>query len=165
MPKVTMSGLVLVCLALTACGGEGGDKTFEGEGYSFTYPGEWDEREIDTITPGALLLTAFAPEEGLNALIFEVSDVGTPVTESNIDAVAEDVASALQESTEGPTQLTVAGLPALRIVSHPQSGLTRRITTVFDGKTGYVFDCGFTPERAEEMKRGCEQAEESFQVE
>jgi len=170
VPKVTTSGLVLVvCLALTACsgddGGGGGDKTFQGDGYSFTYPGEWDEREVDEITPGALLLTAFAPTEGLNALIFEVSDAGQSITESNIDSVAEDVAGALQESTEGPTRVTVAGLPGLRIISYPQSDLTRRITTVFDRRTAYVFDCGFTPERADEMKRGCEQAEKSFQVE
>jgi hypothetical protein len=69
------------------------------------------------------------------------------------------------ESTEGPTRLTVAGLPALRIISHPQSGLTRRIATVYDGATAYVFDCGFTPEGTDEMKRGGDQVEDSFQVE
>jgi len=169
--KVALVTFVLVgALAASAgCGGGGGDgggdKTFEGDGYAFTYPGDWDEREFGEVTPGAALTTAFAPEEGLNGLIFEINDTGNPVTESNIDALAEDLAGAIQESTEGPTRLTVSGLPALRIVSHPQSGLTRRITTVFDGTTAYVFDCGFTPPLAEKMKLGCDQVEESFQVE
>jgi hypothetical protein len=146
-----------------ACGGGDGDKTFRGEGYSFTYPGEWDERDVEA-TPGAVLTTAFAPEGGLNALIFEVN-TGPPVTESNIDAFEDQLAEAIQESTEGPTRLRVAGLPALRIVAHPQSGTTRRVTTVFDEETAYIFDCGFTPSREDEMTRGCDQVEDSFQVE
>jgi len=156
---------LLACIALGACGGGGsGDKTFEREGVSFTYPADWEEREIGEVTPGAAFITAFAPGEGLNGLIFEINEGGPPVDESNIDAVAEDVAGALQESTEGPNRLTVDGLPALRIVSHPQSGLARQITSVFDGTTAYVFDCGFTPERSDEMQRGCSQALESFKV-
>ena len=39
------------------------------------------------------------------------------------------------------------------------------LTYAFDGRTQYVLDCEFTPERAEEMKRGCEQVVGSFQVE
>ena len=148
------------------CGGDSGDNTFEGEGISFTYPEEWEEREaVGGGTPGAAFTTAFAPEAGVNNLIFEIGDIGSPVTESNIDAFADDLAGALEESTEGPTRLTVAGLPALRIVSHPETDSSRRITQVFDGATGYIFDCGFTSARAEEMKRGCDQAEDSFQVE
>jgi hypothetical protein len=165
VPKVTWGGVVLVSLVLAACGGGGGDGTFEGEGVTFDYPEDWEQREIDPVTPEATFTTAFAPEEGLSGLIFEIGDAGTRITESNIDAVAEDVAGAIQESTEGPTVLTVAGLPAIRIISHPQSGLTRRITTVFDGATAYVIDCGFTPERAEDMETGCDQVLESFQVE
>ena len=103
--------LMLLWLPLAACGREGGDKTFKGDGYSFTYPGEWEEREVGTVTPGAVFLTAFAPGEGLSGLIFEVN-TGPLITESTIDAVIEDVAGALQESTEGPTRVTVAGLPA-----------------------------------------------------
>ena len=159
-------------VALTGCGGEngdsgneGGDKTFEGKGYSFTYPAEWEEYELDEVNPGAALTTVFAPEEGLSGLIFEISDGGSPVTADNIDEAEEDLAGAIQESTEGPIQLTMAGLPALRIVAHPRSDLTRRITTAFDGATLYLFDCAFTPERAEEMKRGCDQVEESFEIE
>ena len=39
------------------------------------------------------------------------------------------------------------------------------MTFAFDGRTEYFLDCEFTPERADEMKQGCEQAVESFHVE
>lgn len=168
--KVTLVAFLLAgAIGVSAgCGGGrsgDGDKTFEREDISFTYPGEWEELDPGEGAPGAIFDTAFGPQEGLDGLIFEINDAGTPVTEGNIDAVVEDVAGGIQESTEGPTRLTVAGLPAMRIVSHPQSDLTRRITMVFDGATAYIFNCGFTPPRAEEMQRGCDQVEESFQIE
>jgi hypothetical protein len=168
MMKVALVAFLLSAglVAGAGCGGGGsGDKTFEGDGYSFTYPSDWEEWEVGEVNPGAALTTAFGPEEAEGALVFEVGDAGTPITDSNIDTAAEELAGALQESTEGPIQLSVAGLPALRIVSHPRSGLTRRITTVFDGTTMYIFDCELTPPHVEEMKRGCDQVEESFEVE
>jgi hypothetical protein len=172
--KVTL----VTCLVLgslvagaAACGGGNGnasgdgDKTFEGDGYSLTYPAEWEEYEPDEVPPEVVFTTVFAPPTGESALIFEISDGGSPVTADNIDEAEEDLAGAIQESTEGPIQLTMAGLPALRIVAHPRSDLTRRITTAFDGATIYIFDCAFTPDQAEEMQRGCDQVEESFQIE
>jgi hypothetical protein len=36
---------------------------------------------------------------------------------------------------------------------------------MYDGKTEYFINCQFAPEAAEEMKQGCEQVAESFQVE
>jgi hypothetical protein len=58
--------LTLCCLALSACGGSGdgegertdalepnGDKTFEGNGFFFTYPQEWNGRAVDAQRAGA----------------------------------------------------------------------------------------------------------------
>ena len=45
--KVRTSAVALVCLALAACGGGGGgDTTFEHDGFSFTYPEDWEQREV-----------------------------------------------------------------------------------------------------------------------
>jgi hypothetical protein len=65
--------------------------------------------------------------------------------------------------------VTIDGLPGLRFEA---SGLDpegvrvqSRLIFVFDGRTVYALNCQFTPETAEEMKRGCEQVVESLQVE
>ena len=81
-------------MASAGCGGGGdGDKTFEGDGYSFTYPGDWSEREVvGGASPGEFFTRGFAPEEGVNGLIFAIADIDTPVTVSNIDTYAEDLA-------------------------------------------------------------------------
>jgi hypothetical protein len=162
VPRVTIIALLVVSLA--ACGGD--ENTFEREGVSFTYPENWGEAEYEAVDPAAVFGTAFTPEENsLTGLIFEISRGDVTVTEKNIDDVLADAAGALDPSTEGPSRLTVGGLPAIRFVSHPQAGLTRRVTFVFDGTTIYALNCAFTPERAEEMKRGCEQVVTSFAVE
>lgn len=161
-------GLTLTCLMLTfaACGGGSGDKTFERGEVAFSYPEEWDERTLEggPVTPDALFATVFAPGEGLNGLIFEISEGPISVTKSNLDAVLQDIAAGLDESTEGPTRTSVAGLPALSFESHPQSDLTRAVTFAFDGKTWYAFNCGYTAELAAEIKQGCEQVLSSFEV-
>jgi hypothetical protein len=43
--------------------------------------------------------------------------------------------------------------------------LQSRMIFVFDGTTEYFLNCQFTRERAEEIKRGCEQVVKSFHVE
>lgn len=47
MPLLTRLALLILAgagvLAALGCGGAGGDKTIEGDGYSFSYPGDWDE--------------------------------------------------------------------------------------------------------------------------
>ena len=117
MPRVTIFALLVVSLA--ACGGE--ENTFEREGVSFTYPENWGEAEYEAVDPAAVFGTAFTPEENsLTGLIFEISRGDVTVTEKNIDDVLADAAGALDPSTEGPSRLTVGGLPAIRFVSHPQ---------------------------------------------
>jgi hypothetical protein len=164
--NVTIALLVVLSLSLSACGGGGGDgdQTFAGDGYSFTYPAEWEELDAGEASPDATLLTAFGPGEGLDALLFEVYEDGSVVDETNIGAFQEDLAAAVRETTEGPTRLTVAGLPALRILAHPQPDRRRRVTTVFDGTTMYIFDCGYATDRAAEMLEGCDLIEESLEI-
>jgi hypothetical protein len=65
--------------------------------------------------------------------------------------------------------VTVGGLPGRSfegsLVSSNGVHVQARLTFAFDGRTEYLLNCEFTPEGAEEMKRGCTQAVESFQVE
>lgn len=167
VPMIKRSVAVVVCLVIAGCGGGDRENTFEREGISFTFPEEWEQRELEggPVSPDASFAAAFAPEEGLSALIFEINESDITVTQGNLDGVLQEVAASLDESSKGPTKTSVAGLPALRFESYPESNLTRAVTFVFDGKTWYAFNCGFTAQLAEEMKRGCEQAVSSFQVE
>lgn len=177
MAKVTFSVTVLVCLTLAACGGDG-DKTFEGDGYSFRYPGSWSQRAPAAPAQGTdIPVLLFGPREGADRLLLNVSRVGLSITESNIDSVSDQFAGEVEEMfrqsqgrlTKAPTRLTAGGLPALRFEG---SGVTPEgvrvrtlVTVVFDGRTQYFLSCQYTPERAEEIKRGCDQVVESFQVE
>lgn len=167
-------------VAFAGCGGGGGDKTFEGDGYSFTYPGEWKEREGGEAAAevGEPVSEAFfGPSEGPDGLTVQVFRVNLSITEGNIDELSGDIAEFIGELfrqgdgrvTSGPTPVTLGGLPGRAFEgSFINKGGTRvqtRLTLAFDGRTEYFLSCEFTPEGAEEMKRGCEQVEESFQVE
>jgi hypothetical protein len=186
-----LSLIVFVCLALAACGGDGddggarsGDKTFEGDGYSLTYPEEWIEMEAgepagQTGDDEPLSDAMFGPQaEGsdnhMNVLVFPLN---LAVTEANLDEVSDEFARLVGEAlrqadgevTSGPTRVTVGGLPGLSfdgsLVNSNGVHVQTWSTFGFDGRTEYFLNCEFRPERAEEMKRGCNQVVQSFQVE
>jgi hypothetical protein len=186
--KVTLSVSLLVCVALAACGGDGndggagggGDKTFQGDGYSFTYPGDWDELEggepsgqVGEPVSRAL----FGPSAGSDAMEIEVYRLNLSVTEDNLDELSGEIARVAEELfrqadgeiASGPTRVTVGGLPGFSFEGSAVDSLGVRVqawlTFAFDRRTEYFVDCEFTPEGAEEMKQGCDQVLESFQVE
>jgi hypothetical protein len=167
--------------ATPGCGGGNGagDKTYEGDGYSFTYPGEWDEGETgegSAQAGQAISSVAFAPGEGADLLNVEVYRVGVSVTEANIDQLSGELAHQVDELlqqadgrlTGGPIRVTLGGLPGFRfdgsLVSVDGVRVQSRLIFVFDGGTEYFLNCQFTPESAAEMKRGCDQVVKSFQV-
>jgi hypothetical protein len=174
--------VVVAWAGLTAalgCGGGGGDadKTFDGDGYSFTHPGSWSEREGEArVRRNVSSSFYFGPEEGEDVLVLDVGWIAFPITESNVDTVSDQFAGELAaifrlargRVTKGPTRLTVGGLPALRFEGStltPDGVPVRsQVTAVFDGRTQYFMNCQFTDERAEEMKRGCDQVVRSFRI-
>jgi hypothetical protein len=181
VPKVTFV-FALACLAVTACGGGGndngdGDKTFEGDGYSFTYPGAWDEQDPEAGAEGGeVLSSAYVGQDNTDVLAILLYPLRASITEDNIDDYADDVAEQARgiyegldgQLTAGPTPVTLDGLPGFRyegsLVNVDGVRVQARVTDVFDGLTEYYLYCQFTPEHAEDMKRGCDQVLESFQV-
>jgi len=163
-------------LTALACGGGGGgetsgaEETFQGDGYSFTYPGTWAEKGGERYDA---YLTPADHGGGDVSLIVHRDAVGIPVTEANIDqllresrpAVDAYVSGGLLES--GPTKVTYAGLPGLRFeASLTVAGLAARErgTWLFDGTTEYVFRCLFVPAAAEEVGQACDRILTSFQT-
>lgn len=178
--KVRISAVALVCLALAACGGGGGDKTFEGDGFSFTYPEDWEQREVGAGAAevgNSISSFTFAPSRGANGLTVEVYRLRFGVTEDNIDSVEGEVAAVTEEIfrqaggrvTDGPTRVTIAGHPGYSATGTgmtPQGArVESRVNLLFDGATEYFLNCQYTPSGAEEMKQGCDQVVQSFQVE
>ena len=177
--KVTISAVALICLALAACGGGGGggDKTFKGDGFSFTYPGNWEDSDFDAQFGEQATTAALSPEAGANIMLVGAGRQDALVTEANIDVLSDVYAEQVDQQarqlkgqvTSGPSRMTVGGLPALsfEVSAVNQSGTRTQsqLLLIFDGRTQYFLNCQYTPSGADEMKQGCDQAVESFQVE
>ena len=194
MSKVTLAAVALACLTVTACGGsndtEGGgggsgdgDKTFEGDGYSFVLPEDWMEfeqgesraRSGEQISPSVWI----GPRGGSDSdlMVVDVFRARVAVTQENIDDVSDQLAAEFDQllgeggwrMTRDPARVRVDELPGLRFEASgldPEGERVRsRYVYVLDGRTVYALNCQFTPEGAEEMRRGCDQVIESFQVE
>ena len=158
-------------------------KTFEGDGYSFTYPGTWRDITSDIKIYGGVgpdpqnFDVALSPrEEGQDLVAVSVGLVSPSITEDNIGQLKDQIARVIESGfrqvegrlSAGPTRVTVDGFPGLRFESTvPYEDVEARsqLTLMFDGRTQYAINCQFTPEGAEEVKRGCDQILSSFQVE
>jgi hypothetical protein len=153
--------------------------TFEGDGYSFSYPEEWFEfEEVETRAQAgsAISSVSFGPRLGSDVLGVDVYRLRIPVTRQNLGAVSDELVAEIDalvrqaqgRITAGPARVTVDGLPALRLeasVLDPDGARVQsRLVFVFDGTTEYLLNCQFTPEGAAEMTAGCERAVESFRV-
>ena len=177
---LTLAGAGLFSSA--GCGG-GGDETFDGDGYSFTYPGDWNEIVgVESAASGPEGLgpsNFFGPgSTAENSLHVAVTEDIPRVTDANLDDAKAQVAQQLAQTAEQagaemsePTDTTFAGLPGFRAEASGRISVTTgerfrsELIVAFDETAIYFLNCQFTPEGAEEMKRGCDQVVESFQVE
>jgi hypothetical protein len=166
-------------LTTLSCGGGDGDgnKTFKGDGYSFSYPGKWAEQAADVNTGRSPDVVVAPPEGGRNlvALLVLRDGVSKPVTKANIDQMMPDLRPAIDGLMlrsggvlEGdPTRVAYGGLPGLRFESS-STGLNPPVhmqgTWLFDGTIAYTFACQFVPSAAEEVGQACDLVLESFQI-
>jgi len=163
-------------LAAVGCGGGGGDKIFQGDGYSFTYPGAWAEQGGEANT-GRIDALVAPPEGGLNNVGLTVvrDAVPEPVTKANIYQAVRDslpAVDALMQREGGllegaPTNVTYVGLPGFRFEAS-STGLDpavhQRGTWLFDGTTAYTFSCQFVPSGAKEVGQACDLVLKSFKI-
>lgn len=166
--------LILVVVA-AGCGSDeppGPDKTFQGDGYSFSYPGNWEERQPD---PGADSADVqIAPEPGGAGISVGTFEVSEAITEANIDAHGDELiaaAAAFIESTgagvaspEGDVVgSTVAGLPGVEFEGSSAEAETR-VAWFFDGTTTYAVVCRWPSDYGADVDAACEQVLSTFDV-
>jgi hypothetical protein len=191
--KLATCGVVFACVVLAACGGDGGDSgdveagtgaeavadpnAFEGNGYSFTYPGEWEEQHPEAASdPGSEHPMTYVGLDNTDVWGVVVYTYPFSVTKGNIDQyeadLTEDTQSLFEDLdgrlTAGPTSVTIDGLPGLRwegsLLNVDGVQVQSRFTSLWDASTEYWLNCQFTSEHAEAMKRGCDEVETSFRV-
>jgi hypothetical protein len=165
-----------VALPVAGCGGGGGDgdKTFQGKGYSFTYPEAWVKQGGEGNT-GRIDALVAPPEGGRNLVGLTVvkNAVPKPVTRTNIDRALQDLRPAvdallLREGgvLEGTlTKVTNASLPGIRFKATStgvKPTIHQRGVWLFDGTTAYTLTCQSVRSGADEVGKACDQVVESF---
>lgn len=168
--------LILVFLA-AACGGSetaGPDRTFQGDGYSFNYPGDWEERESDP-EPGSADVV-IAPEPGVTGISVGVFESPQEVTAENIDDLMDEIRTGAEQffrdSVAGTTiegdleQVTIAGLPAVTFegTTTEGQGIRTREAWIFDGLTFYAVNCSSATGNEDSVDAACDLVLDSFAV-
>jgi hypothetical protein len=183
-----------VVLAAAGCGGGGGEEpsasgagvvsagTYEGDGFSFSYPGyAWVELESRLPEPAVTPEVALGlpqPNENipsLNLMNVTVGQAPQPITKEDIPDAMPTFRAFIRQLAEReggrvvvkPAETTLDGLPGFDAeISGSVSGNPVRIRTTFawEGRTQYQVNCQYTLSHAEEMLSGCDQVLESFQV-
>lgn len=185
MPLLTRLALLILAgagvLAALGCGGAGGDKTFEGDGYSFSYPGDWDEGTArqEGAASGRSNAAVSPPgsEESFVSTSVAHDALPRPITQANFDdeLPLDVVRSELSKMVEAvgnvlegdPVRVSHAGLLGLEFRGSSTGRdpeIHYRNIWLFDGRTQYVINCQFTDARAEEVGQGCDLVLSSFQL-
>ena len=153
--------------------------TYEENGVSFEYPGEWDEFPAEassTSTGSNELWSATVGPDKTNLVNVTAYQLNIEVTEENLgsieaelDGVITDVVDrAGGEITSGPDVDEVAGFPAytytwedVEVEGEPKDSSAYFI---FNGDLEYFFNCQFSSDRQDEVMAGCAQILDSFLV-
>jgi hypothetical protein len=189
---------VLVAVAAAACGGgdpepqvvpdesaeseeseEPSVATYDENGVTFEYPGEWDEFPAEasaTSTGSNELWSATVGPDKTNLVNITAYQLNIEVTAENLDTIEGELDGVIQdvvgqaggEITAGPDQDEVAGFPGytytwedVEVDGEPKDSSAYFL---FNGDTEYFFNCQFSAETEEEVLAGCDQVLGSFSV-
>lgn len=186
MPLRTRLALLILAgagvLAALGCGGAGGDKTFEGDGYSFSYPGDWGEGTArqEGATSGYSEAAVIPPGSGGESFVSTAvahDALPGPVTQANFDdefpldlvrsgltKMMEPRGNVLESDPERVSHAGLLGLEFRGSSTGRDPEIHYRNIWLFDGRTQYVINCQFTDARAEEVGQGCDLVLSSFQL-
>jgi hypothetical protein len=169
----------LIVLAISGCGGGGSegneDKTFDGDGFSFQYPGDWVEGEFANPNSSVVAgVTYPGAEQGTtDSVSVAKGSVPEEVTKENLSevvaAIKTEAAAAYDEVLEGPVGTEIGGRPAITLRAKDTSpegdDVVIRAAVVIANTTRFVIQCEYLPENAEKITPGCDQVIETFKAE
>jgi hypothetical protein len=152
----------------------GGTQTYRAHGVSFDYPAGWQEEDLPA--SGWLWEAQFSPGPTADLISVEANRLSIPVTAGNLPHLTPKLEPILRRvfvqkrgaMRAGPQQITVGGLPALRVqgTGTLQDGTVWGSTLlfVFNGTTEYEINCQHTRAHAGEMQRACGQVMRTFKA-
>ena len=152
--------------------------TFSGNGVTFTYPQDWHESTVTdaSVSAGQELWAETVGIDDVNFAWIAGYRIDVPVTAEGIEQQARAIgadfgslfAQAGGELTDGPEVVTLAGLPAVRLVGTAvtPAGATieSRVVLAFDGRTEYFVNCQYNEDGEAEIVEGCELIVSTFDV-
>jgi hypothetical protein len=155
-----------------------GAALYSDNGVSFQYPASWETLNINSTSASTSAKpdwqTAVGPGPGSDFVTVNQYTVPQAVTSANIDSSAPTFTkqiTSLFTSTggslsSGPTDLTVAGLPALEYEGDAKmtdgTDVATELVLAWDGTTEYFFNCQTTPAHSSEVDAGCAQVIATF---
>jgi hypothetical protein len=168
--------LIAATVVLSGC--DDPDKSFEGHGITFTYPGGWNEAEETStaVSSGNQRWSESFGIDGNNFVSLTEYELNIEVGEENISELEQEIGETIEQLTqqaggsvdEGPSEVTMGGFPGFRFelsgVEAEGGTVASSILLVFDGTTEYFLNCQFTDEHKDEIDEGCTQIIDSFQV-
>jgi hypothetical protein len=164
--------LVALCAGCGGAGSAGEDNTFEGDGYSFSYPADWEEREESDSSADVVI----APEVGVTGISVGTFESPQEVTEDTIGGLMGEIREGAEqffaESVSGTKiegdveQTTIAGLPAVTFegTTSAGEGIRTREAWIFDGTTFYAVNCTSATGNEDSVDPACDQVLETFTV-
>ncbi len=179
------TALALVTLTGAASGcGASTDKSYEGHGVSFHYPGSWGPAVFtgqSAKNASGLWTEAFKPRSSSSgADVIFVSEYRTPVavTKKNRATYSEQVGASVSSVAEqaggallaGPTMISMGGMPGygFRVSATTRDNLSSesRILLVWKGKSEYYLNCQHdtSGKYAAEIERACAEIIDSFEL-
>jgi hypothetical protein len=155
-----------------------GGRTFSDEGVSFSYPRRWRPLDLtdSSASTGSQVWSRTFGVDGRNIATVAAYELGTSITEANIDArspaIREQLDSLFAQAggalETGPTVAEMGGLPALSFTGTARnpSGHTvhSRLILAFDGTTEYFVNCQYDDGGRDEMLSACDRLVSTFTV-
>ena len=150
----------------------GGTGSCGEQGVSFEYPNDWQRLDPTTIrSSGNVLCTDVVGIRDETDAVVQVFSMAEPVTDAHDPALISQIQGLLATAgyviSGGPDEITLGGLPAIRLLTTFSVGgrdYEGAVVAAFAGTKEYWLNCEWTVDAAAEGARGCDQIVNTFNI-